>query len=115
MPRNSLLSLLTCAVLMIAACATTPTTHLQSGKADAAAWDALHGVATTLDGLAVSGQLRGAKAATAKADLDHATAALTAADAAYRAGNSAGAAQNVATATSLIATLLNIAAQAKGP
>lgn len=102
------------AALLLTACATTPTTHLQQGKADAAAWDALHGVASTLDSLALSGTLHGAQAATAKVDLDKATVLLTAADAAYRAGNDANAQQNVATATVLISDLLTIVTQAKG-
>jgi len=101
-------------ILTTAACSSTPTSHLDQGKADAAAWDSLHGVASTLSSLARSGELKGQAAATAKDDLDKATAALTAADAAYQAGNNASAAQNVATATSLIATLAQIAATAKG-
>lgn len=104
-----------CAVFALGACSTTPTTHLSEGKADAAAWDGLHGVADTLDGLAKSGKLHGAAAATAKADLDKATAALTAADAAYQSGATATAQQNVGTATALITELLSIAATAKGP
>lgn len=101
-------------LLTTAACSSTPTNHLDQGKADAAAWDSLHGVATTLSGLAKAGELKGQAAATAKVDLDQATAALTAADAAYQAGNNASAAQNVATATALIATLAQIAATAQG-
>lgn len=101
-----------CAAL--AACATTTSSHLQQGRADAAAWDALHGVASTLDSMALGGVLHGAPAATARVDLDKASAALKAADAAYQAGSDASAAQNVAVATEFITELVGIANLAKG-
>jgi hypothetical protein len=101
--------------LSVSACGTTPAGDLTTGKYDAAAWDSLHGVASTLDTLAKAGKLRGSAAVSAKLELDKATAALTAADAAYHAGNGASAAQNVATATALIGELASIATAAKGP
>lgn len=112
---TKLLAAAALACALMTGCATTPDVRLATGKADAAAWHTLDGAAISLKALADAGQLKGAKAAEAKRELDQAAAALTAADAAYQAGNGATAQQNVATASDLIAKLLLLIAQAKGP
>lgn len=102
-----------CACLALAACATTPQTHLEQGKGTAAAWASLDAVAVTIDGLATTRVLHGPQAAKAADGLIKARDALVLADKAYTAGDGATAEQNVATASALIASLLILAQGAK--
>lgn len=97
------------AALSLAACATTPTTHMQQGKALADAWAAFDAASVTLDTLAKSGVLTASEKATIKTDIPLVHSALSAATAAYDTNNDASAAQNVATAGVLIAQLVAIA------
>ena len=95
--------------LLLAACATAPTTHLSEGKALADAWSTFDATAVTLDSLATAGVLTPAEKATIKADAPRIHDALKAATDAYDAGSDATAQQNVTLATSLIAQLVTIA------
>lgn len=101
------------AALTLSACATTPTTRMTEGKADAALWVSLDAASQTLTGLATSGKLHGAPATKAKAKLVKFKAAVQATDDAYAKGDAATAEQNAALAGQLLAELTGIFAAAK--
>ena len=94
--------------LGLAACATTPATHLDQGKALAKAWVGFDGAAQTLDALAVQGVLTAPEKVVIASAVPKARAALEAATAAYDANQDATAQQNVATAAALTAQLILI-------
>lgn len=107
------IAIATIVALSLAACATTPSSHLTEGKALADAWAAFDAASTTLDGLATSGVLTPAEKTTIKTDVPLIASSLNAATAAYDSNNDATAAQNVAQASSLIAQLVTIAGSHK--
>ncbi len=113
LPRNGKMvvasrGLIALAALTLAACATTPSTHLSSGKALADAWAAFDAASVTLDALATQGVLTASEKAIIRADAPRIEQALSAATAAYDASNDASAAQNVAAASALIAQLIAV-------
>lgn len=96
------------AALSLAACATTPSSQVNEGKAIADAWSAFGAAASTLDGLAKAGVLTASEKVTIATDGAKIRDALNAATVAVDNNDNATASQNVATVTSLMVDLTAI-------
>lgn len=94
--------------ISLTACATTPSTHLNEGKALADAWSAFDSASITLDSLQRSGVLNPTEKNIIRNDGPRIRDALNAATSAYASDNDATASQNVTAAATLIADLIVI-------
>lgn len=93
--------------ITLTACATA-TPQISEAKAIDAGWSTLNSAAQVADQLAVSGKLKGAKAAKVKSDLDKATTIMTAADAAYKANPGTDVTAQIASAAALVSEVITI-------
>lgn len=98
----------------LAACATTPATHLTEGKALADAWVTFDSAVLALDAYGAAGKLTASEKATVAQDAAKVRDGLRAASAAYSADQDATAAQNVSAVSTFLSELVTIAAAHKG-